>query len=78
MSEHQYDYPFDIMDVAGLLDIRIRRKGGRSVYADCPFCGDKRGKMNFNLAKNVFRCNSCGHTCMSMHQIRLFFLKYAF
>lgn len=62
MSEHQYDYPFDIMDVAGLLDIRIRRKGGRSVYADCPFCGDKRGKMNFNLAKNVFRCNYCGQS----------------
>lgn len=60
MSEHQYDFPFNIMDVAGILDIRIRRKGGRSVYADCPFCGDNRGKMNFNLAKNVFRCNYCG------------------
>ncbi len=60
MLEHQYDFPFDIMDVAQLLDIRIRRKGGRSVYADCPFCGDTRGKLNFNLAKNVFRCNYCG------------------
>ncbi len=60
MSEHQYDFPFDIMDVAGILDLRIRRKGGRSVYADCPFCGDNRGKFNLNLAKNVFRCNYCG------------------
>ncbi len=60
MSDYQYDLPFDIMDVAGILDIRIRRRGARSVYADCPFCGDSRGKLNLNLEKNVFRCNYCG------------------
>ena len=60
MADYQYDFPFDIMDVAGILDIRIRRKGARSVYADCPFCGDTRGKLNLNIEKNVFRCNYCG------------------
>lgn len=60
MADYQYDLPFDIMDVANILDIRIRRRGARSVYADCPFCGDSRGKLNLNLEKNVFRCNYCG------------------
>ncbi len=59
LSEHQYDFTFGIMDVVSLLDIRIRRTGARSVYADCPFCGDTRGKMNFNLEKNTFNCNHC-------------------
>ena len=29
-------------------------------YVDCPFCGDRRGKMNVNFQKNVWRCNYCG------------------
>ena len=53
------DFPFDIMDIAALLRLNIRRRGPGSVYADCPFCGDKRGKLNLNLAKNVWRCNYC-------------------
>ena len=28
-------------------------------YANCPICGDKRGKMNINFAKNLWRCNYC-------------------
>ena len=54
------DFPFDIMDVVSLLSLRIRRRQSNSIYTDCPICGDKRGKMNVNLEKNVFRCNYCG------------------
>jgi hypothetical protein len=53
------DFPFNIMDVASLLGLRVRRRQAGSVYTDCPFCGDNRGKMNINYAKNVFRCNYC-------------------
>ena len=54
------DFPFGIMQVASLLDLRIRRRQSDSVYTDCPICGDRRGKMNLHLRKNVFRCNYCG------------------
>jgi len=54
------DFPFDITDVASLLGLRVRRRQPDSVYTDCPLCGDKRGKMNLNPRKNVFRCNYCG------------------
>ena len=54
------DFPFTIMDVASLLRLTIRRKGAGHVYVDCPICGDRRGKMNLNLVKNVWRCNYCG------------------
>lgn len=60
MSEQRYDFPFNITDVADMLNIRIRRRGGKSIYADCPFCDDTRGKLNLNLEKNCFRCNYCG------------------
>ena len=53
------DFPFTIMDVASLLRLNIRRRGPGHVYADCPICGDRRGKMNMNLVKNVWRCNYC-------------------
>lgn len=53
------EFPFDIMDVAELLHLHIRRRQADSVYADCPICGDKRGKMNINFAKNLWRCNYC-------------------
>lgn len=52
--------PFDIMDVAGLLQIRIRRPSGRGYYADCPFCGDKRGKLHLNTEFDGWKCNYCG------------------
>ncbi len=54
------DFPFTIMDVASLLRLNIRRRGTGHVYVDCPICGDRRGKMNLNLSKNVWRCNYCG------------------
>lgn len=47
------------MDVAALLRLNIRRRGPGSVYVDCPVCGDKRGKLNLNLDKNVWHCNYC-------------------
>lgn len=47
------------MDVASILRLNIRRRGPDHVYADCPICGDRRGKMNMNLSKNVWRCNYC-------------------
>jgi hypothetical protein len=53
------DFPFDILDVAALLRLNIRRERTDSSYADCPFCGDTRGKMNLHHTKNVFRCNYC-------------------
>ena len=62
MSEYQYDFPFDIMDVAEILSLRIKRPGRKSRYADCPFCGDTRGKLNLNLERNQFRCNYCGES----------------
>ena len=53
------EFPFNIMDVAELLHLHIRRRQADSVYADCPICGDKRGKMNINFAKNLWRYNYC-------------------
>jgi len=53
------EFPFGIIEVASLLNLRIRRQQPNSVYTDCPFCGDRRGKMNINILKNVFRCNYC-------------------
>ena len=47
------EFPFNIMDVAELLHLHIRRRQADSVYADCPICGDKRGKMNINFAKGI-------------------------
>ena len=54
------DFPFTILDVASLLRLTVRRKGAGHMYVDCPICGDRRGKMNLNLTKNVWRCNYCG------------------
>jgi hypothetical protein len=57
-----HDFPFNIMDVAALLRLHIRQRGPGYVYADCPLCGDRRGKMNLNLTKNVWRCNYCNES----------------
>lgn len=54
------DYTFDIRDVARLLNLKVRHKNPQSWDADCPFCGNRKGKLNINTAKNVFRCNYCG------------------
>lgn len=48
------------MDVVSLLRLPIRREGAGHVYTDCPFCGDRRGKLGISKEKNVWRCNYCG------------------
>lgn len=59
MGSYPDEFPFGIMEVVNLLNLRIRRQQANSVYVDCPFCGDRRGRMNVNFAKNVWRCNHC-------------------
>ena len=56
------DFPFTIRDVAYLLNLHIRHKNAVSLDADCPFCGETKGKLNLNLKKNVFKCNRCGES----------------
>ncbi len=60
MAVSQTDFPFTIRDIVELLHLRIRRSLADSIYTDCPICGDKRGKLNVNFPKNVWRCNYCG------------------
>lgn len=60
MGSFSQDFPFGILDVVELLHLHIRRRQVDSAYTDCPFCGDRRGKMNVNFVKNVWRCNYCG------------------
>lgn len=55
-----HDFPFGIMDVAELLNMRMRRPHATGGYYDCPFCGDKRGKMSISAEKDSWRCNYCG------------------
>ncbi len=57
---NSHDFPFGIADVAELLHLQMRRPHSVGGYYDCPFCGDKRGKMSINTEKNVWRCNYCG------------------
>lgn len=56
------DFPFTIRDIAYLMNLHIRHKNTVSYDVDCPFCGDKKGKLNLNLKKNVFKCNRCGES----------------
>ncbi len=55
-----HDFPFGIMDVAELLHLRIRRPYAKGFYADCPICGDRRGKMSLSTELDTWRCNYCG------------------
>ena len=45
------DYPFTILDVAGILNLKVRRRQPTNMDVDCPFCGHKKGKMNPNLPR---------------------------
>ena len=53
------ELPFGIDDIVFLLNLEIRHKNAVSWDCDCPFCG-KKGKLNVNLQKGVYRCNRCG------------------
>lgn len=33
------DYPFTILDVAGILNLKVRRRQSTDMDVDCPFCG---------------------------------------
>ena len=59
---HLDEYPFNILDVAGLLRLTVRRELSDSVYVDCPFCQKRKGRLNLNFEKNVWRCNRCGES----------------
>ena len=39
-----YTFNFTILDVADLLNLEVRHRGGKSIDVDCPLCG-KKGKM---------------------------------
>ncbi len=57
------DFPFNIMEVADLLRLNIRRRsGGRVAYADCPICGDHRGKLGLYPELDTWRCYHCGES----------------
>ena len=60
MVSKMSEFPFTIADVASLLRLHIRRSGGGYLYADCPICGDQRGKLCLNLSKNAWFANCCG------------------
>ena len=62
MDHRASDFPFTIMDVAALLRLNIRRRGAGYIYADCPLCGSRRGKLCINLTKNVWSSNCCGES----------------
>ncbi len=62
MDPYPQEFPFTIRDVMELLHLKVRRRQADSVYTDCPLCGDRRGKMNVNFVKNVWRCNYCGES----------------
>lgn len=57
---------FTITDVGVLLGIKRLPGGDEDSYnVVCPFCGDERGKCNFNVIKNgslmnVYHCFHCG------------------
>ena len=49
-----------IKSVADALGLRYKKRGDAdSLYYFCPFCGDKKGKLNLNIKKQTWRCNRC-------------------
>lgn len=60
MTSSSDTFPFGITDVVELLGLTVRRRLPSSLYLNCPFCGDQRGRLNVNTDKNVWRCNRCG------------------
>ena len=60
MTSSSDTFPFGIADVVELLGLSVRRRLPSSLYLNCPFCGNQRGRLNVNTDKNVWRCNRCG------------------
>jgi len=60
-----YITPFNISDVADVLSITRLEDKEDEFDVVCPFCGDRRGKMNFCIYKdgelrNTYHCYNCG------------------
>lgn len=53
MTSSSDTFPFGIADVVELLGLTVRRRLPSSLYLNCPFCGDLRGRLNVNTDKNV-------------------------
>ena len=51
MTSSSDTFPFGIADVVELLGLTVRRRLPSSLYLNCPFCGDQRGRLNVNTAK---------------------------
>lgn len=52
---------YDIKSVADALGLIFKSNGdSESLYYCCPFCNDKRGKLNLNIKSQIWRCNKCG------------------
>lgn len=52
MTSSSDTFPFGIADVVELLGLTVRRRLPSSLYLNCPFCGDQRGRLNVNTDKN--------------------------
>jgi len=65
---------FTIADVARIHGIKTIRKQGADIYAECPFCGDTRGKFSFLIQKgdkrNMYHCFRCGESgnALDLHE----------
>ena len=60
MTSSSDTFPFGIADVVELLGLTVRRRLPSSLYLNCPFCGDQRGRLNVNTdkkdaCKNLYR-----------------------
>ena len=50
-----YTFNFTILEVADLLNLEVRHRGGKSIDVDCPLCG-KKGKMNLKPLLSRVKC----------------------
>ena len=62
MGSYPDEFPFGIMEVVELLHLRVRRQQANSVYVDCPFCGDRRGRMNCQFRQKCLAVQSLRRT----------------
>lgn len=53
MTSSSDTFPFGIADVVELLGLTVRRRLPSSLYLNCPFCGDQRGRLNVNTDKRL-------------------------
>ncbi len=70
MTSSSDTFPFGIADVVELLGLTVRRRLPSSLYLNCPFCGDLRGRLTTStqtktsgVATDAARRAGCWH-CM--------------